>query len=308
MLNNRCDNENKLNELDIEVNNENKSIHSNIDELNELDIEDNDKHKLNKLDIKDHNENKLIHSNINELNELDIENKSVFTNGCNIRDNSILDNNLKESILYESLKNVTMAYENAKINNNKELAGISLNAINILVTIILLKNQSNNDNILVNEINKDNTLVNEINNNNTLVNEIMNETKTKLPDWIKKSRCTINALCTDKESFQYSILLSKHKQIEENWSRKSKLNQFLQNVNFKNINYPLKNEDYEMFERNNESTFLIVFRPNNEIEKLDFHFKSKYIGQRQNRILLILLEGKRYVHVSKPKYLSEYRN
>ena len=104
----------------------------------------------------------------------------------------------------------------------------------------------------------------------------------------------------DNECFEYSVALSRHKEMGSNYNRINKIKSFLKNFDFKNINYPLKKEDYEMFEENNESMCLIVFGLDNESKKLYYHFKSKYIGKRRNKIILLLLENKHYTYVTKP--------
>ena len=96
-----------------------------------------------------------------------------------------------------------------------------------------------------------------------------------------------------------------------NCNRINKIKLFLQKFSFENTNYPLntislKEKDYEMFERNNESTYLINFKLDDKDKKVSYHFKSKYIGKRRNKIFLLLLENKHYTYVTKPKFLLEY--
>ena len=52
-----------------------------------------------------------------------------------------------------------------------------------------------------------------------------------------------------------------------NYNRINTIKPFLQNFSFENINHSLKKEDYETFERNNESMSLIVYRLDNERKK-----------------------------------------
>ena len=49
-----------------------------------------------------------------------------------------------------------------------------------------------------------------------------------------------------------------------NYNRINKIKPFLHHFNFENINHPLKKEDYETFEKNNESISLTVYKPDNE--------------------------------------------
>ena len=103
----------------------------------------------------------------------------------------------------------------------------------------------------------------------------------------------------------YSVTLSKHREIGKNCFRIGKIKPYVSNFNFENINYPLKKEDYETFERNNELTSLNILKPSNAREKVYYHFKSKNTG-RETKIYLLLLENKHYTYVTKPHILLKY--
>ena len=149
-------------------------------------------------------------------------------------------------------------------NNNEELINNTLKAINTLATIISLKEQSkiaNNfkelnkintvkreqlstDNTLREQSNTYNTLREQSSIDNTSREQLDNEsTYVKLSKWLKNLRCIINPLNNSKENnkcFQYSIALSKHKEMGVNYNRINKIEPFLRNFNFENIKYPLK--------------------------------------------------------------------
>ena len=75
----------------------------------------------------------------------------------------------------------------------------------------------------------------------------------------------------------------KHKEIGTNCNRINKTKPVLQHFNFENINYPLKKENYEMFEKNYESIYLLVFKPDDEHERVYYHFKSKFVGKLKRK-------------------------
>ena len=121
-------------------------------------------------------------------------------------------------MIYELLKNINTIIGKARISNSEEIINNSLKAINALIS---LKNINNTQ---VNQINADDTQINidstkqlNINTNNTKIKQlnsaqtINKSTLAKVPDWLKKSKCVINPLSTDKESFQYSVTLSRYK-------------------------------------------------------------------------------------------------
>ena len=81
---------------------------------------------------------------------------------------------------------------------------------------------------------------------------------------------------------------------------------FLKDFNFENISYLPKKGDYETFERNNQAIVLNVYGLDNKREEVYYHFKSKHIGKRKNRILLLLLKNNHYAYVKKPQILRNY--
>ena len=91
----------------------------------------------------------------------------------------------------------------------------------------------------------------------------------------------------------------------KNYNRISTIKPFLKSFNFENTNYPVKKEDYEIFERDNEPFCLIVFKLDNERKKVYYHFKSKNLITK-NKIFLLLLKDKHYTYVTKPHLLLKY--
>ena len=103
--------------------------------------------------------------------------------------------------------------------------------------------------------------------------EVLNDESTyvKLSKWSKDLRCIINPINDKKgnnKCFDYSIALCKHKEMRTNYNRINKIELFLKNFNFENINYPLKKEDYETFEKNNESIALDVLKSDDENQRV----------------------------------------
>ena len=105
--------------------------------------------------------------------------------------------------------------------------------------------ESNKTNI-VKELNKTN-IVEKIN-KTIKTNEVLNNESTLVPltKWLKDLKCIINPINNNKgnnKCFQYSIGLSKHKEMGTNYNRINKIEPFLRNFNFENIKYPLKREE-----------------------------------------------------------------
>ena len=306
-----------INKYDIDINQIRKSI---LDEIykeykiNALKIiafsepEDN---FYNKNDEENDREDEKNNEEEDEENNTHEEEKEVNK----YEPNKLINNSISDRLL----KNFNIVLEKAIVNNNKELMRDCIKSLSLLATIISLKN---NDNTLIKPINTDNTLTKQINTDNnkqintdnTLIKQIntdntkqinihntkqTNNTEYTFVNKLRKAKLFINPLCTDEESFQYSIGLCKHKEIGVNYNRKNRIKPFFEHFNFENINYSLKKEDYEIFERNNESMAFVVCKPDDENEEIDYQFKSEFIFDRPEVITSLLLNDKRYVYVKK---------
>ena len=100
-------------------------------------------------------------------------------------------------------------------------------------------------------------------------------TFVETPEWIKNKKCTINPQNKDNKCFQYSVTFSLYyNQINCHPQRTSKTKPFINNFNWKNINFPLAKQDYEQFEINNKSIAQNILKIQ-EQEKICHHYKSK---------------------------------
>ena len=97
-------------------------------------------------------------------------------------------------------------------------------------------------------------------------------TPQSLFEEVKKSQSFLNPekSVTNEESFKYIYTLCKFKEIGNNCTRKNNIKEHFKNINFDNINYPLKKEDYERFETNNNVS-LRVYEPNYNNNKIYTH-------------------------------------
>ena len=59
-----------------------------------------------------------------------------------------------------------------------------------------------------------------------------------------------------------------------NYNREGKINKYLHNFEFKNINYPLIKKDYETFEDNSKNISLIVQKADDDSKEVVIHYKS----------------------------------
>ena len=75
----------------------------------------------------------------------------------------------------------------------------------------------------------------------------------------------MNPKNNDNKSFQYSITLSLYyEDIGNNFNRITKIELYINNFNWNNINFPPIKQDYENFEINNENISLNIYELDNE--------------------------------------------
>ena len=139
----------------------------------------------------------------------------------------------------------------------------------------------------------------------------MDSTFIKTSEWIKNKQCKINPQNKDDKSFQYSITLSLYyEQIKKNDYRVSKIKPFINNFNWKNINFQPTQQDYQQFEINNESIVLNILQINNQ-EKISHYYKSQYNKTRENKVILLMLTDnnkQQYIFVKKFNTLLKNKN
>ena len=109
------------------------------------------------------------------------------------------------------------------------------------------------------------------------------------PKWLKNKKATVNPKYNNDNCFQYALTVAlSHKQIKNHLERISNLKPFIDQYNWKGINFPSQKEDWEKFQSNNKSIALnILFVPYNT-EKTRLAYKSKYNFKRENQIILLL--------------------
>ena len=120
------------------------------------------------------------------------------------------------------------------------------------------------------------------------------------PMCIKSKRAVLNPKSNDSKSFQYSITPSLYyKEIGNNFNRITKIEPYINNFNWNNINFPATKQDYKNFEINNLVIGLTIYQINNE--EISQLYKSNY--NRTKEVNLLLLENKHYVCIKNLKPL-----
>ena len=117
---------------------------------------------------------------------------------------------------------------------------------------------------------------------------------------VKNKKSTINPKNNDDNCFQYTLTVAlNHKQIKSNPERISKIKPFIDQYNWKEIDFPSHSKDWKKFEQNNKTIALnILFVPHNT-EKIRLAYKSKHNFKRENQIILLMIaDGKKWHYLT----------
>ena len=127
------------------------------------------------------------------------------------------------------------------------------------------------------------------------------------PKWLKNKGATINPKNTkDNNCFQYAITVAlNHQNINHNPERISKLKPFINNCNWKDIEFPSHSKDWRKFEQNNKTIALnILYVPYNT-KQIKQAYISKYNNKHDNQVnLLIITDGTNNWHYLAVKSIS----
>ena len=106
------------------------------------------------------------------------------------------------------------------------------------------------------------------------------------PKWLKDTKFCINQKNNDNKCFQYAATLALNlNNIDKDRQRISKIKPFINNYNWKDINFPAAKKDWNKFEINNKIIALnILYVPFNT-KKVETAYKSKYNLIRDNQII-----------------------
>ena len=110
------------------------------------------------------------------------------------------------------------------------------------------------------------------------------------PDWMKNKKATINPQNKDNKSFKYAIAIAlNHEKTKKDPQTISKIKPFIDNYNWKDIEFPSHSKDWKKFEQNNMTIALnILFVPYNT-KQIRPAYISKYNHKRENQVILLMI-------------------
>ena len=115
------------------------------------------------------------------------------------------------------------------------------------------------------------------------------------PKWIKNKKSAINPKNNDHKYFQYAVTLALNlDKINSHPERISKIRSFIEQYNWKEIDFPSTSKDWKKFELNNEIALNILYVPHNT-KKIQVAYKSKHNFTREKtKILLMISNGENW--------------
>ena len=104
------------------------------------------------------------------------------------------------------------------------------------------------------------------------------------PKWLKDKQSTINPKNNDYKCFQYADKIKKYPQ------RISKIKPFIEQYNWKDIDFPSTSKDWKKIELNNEIALNILYVPHNT-KKIHVAYKSKHNVIREKQVVLLMISN-----------------
>ena len=125
------------------------------------------------------------------------------------------------------------------------------------------------------------------------------------PKWLKDKKSTINPKNNDHKCFQYALTLALNlNNIENHLEKISKIRPFIDQYNWKDIDFPAMSKDWKKLElNNNEIALNILYAPHNT-KKMNIAYKSKHNLTREKQVILLMISNGEKWHYLTVKNLS----
>ena len=124
------------------------------------------------------------------------------------------------------------------------------------------------------------------------------------PKWLKEKKSIINPKNNDYKCFQYAVTLALNlDKINKNSQRISKIKPFIEEYNWKYIDFPSTSKDWKKFELNNDVALNILHVPHNT-KTIEIAYKSKHNLTREKRVILLMISNGENWHYLTVKNLS----
>ena len=129
------------------------------------------------------------------------------------------------------------------------------------------------------------------------------------PKWLKNKKSTINLKNNDNNCFQYTLTIPlNYQKVKKDPQKLLKIKPFINQYNWKEIDFPSERRGWKKFELNNKSISLnILFVPYNT-ENIRLAYKSKYKFKRENQVILLMITDNKKWHYLSVKSLFTFKS
>ena len=111
------------------------------------------------------------------------------------------------------------------------------------------------------------------------------------PKCLKDKKSTISPINNNYKCFQYAVTLALNlDKIRKNPQRISKIKPFIDQYNWKDIDFPSTSKDWRKFELNNEISLSILYVSHNT-KKIHIAYKSRYNLIREKQVILLMISN-----------------
>ena len=125
------------------------------------------------------------------------------------------------------------------------------------------------------------------------------------PKWLKNKKATINPKINDDKCFQYALTVAlNHEQIKNYPEIISKFTPFIDQYNWKQIDFSSHKEDWKKFESNNKSIALNILCVSYNIKEIRPAYVSKHNLKCENEVILLIITDREKEHYLAVKILS----
>ena len=106
------------------------------------------------------------------------------------------------------------------------------------------------------------------------------------PQWLKDKKSAINPINNDDKCFQYAVTLALNlDKIRKNPQGIFRIKPFIEQYNWKEIDFPSTSKDWKKFKLNNEIALNILYVPHNT-KKICVAYKSNHNLNREKQVTL----------------------
>ena len=120
------------------------------------------------------------------------------------------------------------------------------------------------------------------------------------PKWLKDEIATVDPKNNDDNCFQYALIVAlNYQNIKNNPERISKTKSFINQFDWKEIEFPSDPKDWKKFELNNKTIALNILFVPYDTKEVRLAYKSKYNFKQKNQVILLMItDGKKWHYLT----------